>query len=83
MIMRATEVSNKLDELYRELESVRGMSESEVCSKYNADCKQDIEDIIEEEIEALKSYDCDDYSEDDGMDYISLQQSQGLPVICW
>lgn len=81
--MRATEVSNKLDELYRELESVRGMSESEVCSKYNADCKQDIEDIIEEEIESLRSYDCDDYSEDDGMDYISLQQLQGLPVICW
>lgn len=81
--MRATEVSNKLDELYRELESVRGMSESEVCSKYNADCKQDIEDIIEEEIESLRSYECDDYSEDDGMDYISLQQIQGLPVICW
>ncbi len=81
--MRATEVSNKLDELYRELESVRGMSESEVCSIYNADCKQDIEDIIEEEIESLRSYECDDYSEDDGMDYISLQQLQGLPVICW
>lgn len=81
--MRATEVSNKLDELYRELEFVRGMSESEVCSIYNADCKQDIEDIIEEEIESLRSYDCDDYSEDDGMDYINLQQSQGLPVICW
>lgn len=81
--MRATEVSNKLDELYRELESVRGMSESEICSKYNADCKQDIEDIIEEEIESLRSYECDDYSEDDGMDYISLQQLQGLPVICW
>lgn len=81
--MRATEVSNKLDELYRKLESVRGMSESEVCSKYNADCKQDIEDIIEEEIESLRSYECDDYSEDDGMDYISLQQLQGLPVICW
>lgn len=81
--MRATEVSNKLDELYRELESVRGMSESEVCTKYNADCKQDIEDIIEEEIESLRSYECDDYSEDDGMDYISLQQLQGLPVICW
>lgn len=81
--MRATEVSNKLDELYSELESVRGMSESEVCSKYNADCKQDIEDIIEEEIESLRSYECDDYSEDDGMDYISLQQLQGLPVICW
>ena len=81
--MRATEVSNKLDELYRELESVRGMSESEVCSKYNADCKQDIEDIIEEEIESLRYYECDDYSEDDGMDYISLQQLQGLPVICW
>ena len=83
MTMRATEVSNKLDELYRELESVRGMSESEVCSKYNADCKQDIEGIIEEEIESLRSYECDDYSEDDGMDYINLQQSQGLPVICW
>ena len=83
MTTRATEVSNKLDELYRELESVRGMSESEVCSKYNADCKQDIEDIIEEEIESLRSYECDDYSEDDGMDYISLQQLQGLPVICW
>ena len=56
--MRATEASKKLDELYSELESVRGMSESEVCSKYN-------------------------YSEDDGMDYINLQLSQGLPVIRW
>lgn len=81
--MRATEVSNKLDELYSELDSIRGMKESEVCEKYNSDCKQDIIEVIEEEIESLKSYECEDYSEYDGMDYTSLQLSQGLPVVYW
>lgn len=80
--MRATEISNKLDELYSELDSIRGMKESEVCEKYNSDCKQDIIEVINEEIDALKSYDCDDYY-DDGMDYASLQLSQGLPVVYW
>lgn len=31
--MKATEISNKLDELYKELETVRAMSEKEVCEK--------------------------------------------------
>ena len=39
-------------------------------------------EVINEEIDALKSYDCDDYY-DDGMDYVSLQLSQSLPVVYW
>ena len=81
--MKATEISHKLDELYNELETVRAMSEKEVCEKYNADCKKDITELIEEEIEQVKSYEGEDWCDDDGMDYINLQQSQGLPVICW
>lgn len=81
--MKLTEISNKLDELYNELESVRLMRESDVCEKYNSDCKQDIIEVIEEEIETLKSYECEDYIEDEGIDYIGLQYSQGLPVVYW
>ena len=54
MTMRATEVSNRLDELERELEEVKRMTENEVCEKFNADSKDDYIATIEEEMTALE-----------------------------
>lgn len=81
--MRAIEISNRLDECYTELEQVKAMNEKEVCKAYNADSKGEIISLIYEEITALEDYQGEDYSEDDGMDYINLQQVQGLAVIRW
>lgn len=78
--MKTTE--ELLEELYIELEAVRKMSEEEVCECYNSDTKGEIIACIQEEIDALE----DNYSylpEDDGMDYVQLQLSQGLPVVYW
>ena len=81
--MRATEISNKLDELYNELETVRAMSEKEVSERYNADCKKDITELIEEEIEQVRNYEGEDWYDDDGMDYVQLQLLQGMAVTHW
>lgn len=64
MIMRATEVSNRLDELERELEEVKAMSEREACEKFNVDSRTEYIAILEEEITALENFQCeydDDY----------------------
>ena len=65
--MRATEISNRLDELERELEEVKAMKESEVCEKCNVDSKDEYIAILEEEITALESYQCE-YDENDDYD---------------
>ena len=62
--MRATEVSNRLDELERELEEVKAMSEREACEKFNVDSRTEYIAILEEEITALENFQCeydDDY----------------------
>ena len=64
-------------------DKVKAMPESEVCKLYNADSKSEIIALIYEEITALESYQGEDCSEDDGMDYIGLQLSQGMAVIRW
>lgn len=81
--MRMKEVSDRLDECYNELEEVKAMPESEVRKRYNAESKSEIIALIYEEITALESYQGEDCSEDDGMDYIGLQLSQGMAVIRW
>ena len=80
--MRPTEISQRLDDLQLELVDVKAMSEERACKEYNADSKQDIIDALQEEIDALESYRAEEY-DDDGMDYRSLQLSQGLPVTFW
>ena len=67
--MRMADVSDRLDKCYNELEEVKTMPESEVCKLYNADSKSEIIALIYEEITALESYQGEDCSEDDGMDY--------------
>ena len=56
MTMRMTDVSDRLDKCYNELEEVKAMPESEVCKLYNADSKSEIIALIYEEITALESY---------------------------
>ena len=58
--MRTSEIKNQIDQLNAELESIRSMSEQEACEAWNVDAKQDIIDIIEEEISSLESDDEDD-----------------------
>lgn len=62
--MRATEISNRLDELEKELDEVKAMSEREVCEKFNVDSRTEYIAILEEEITALENFQCeydDDY----------------------
>lgn len=81
--MKTTDVSNRLDELYSEVEAVKGMTEEIAQKFYNVDSKDEILSILYEEITALENYQGEDCREDDGMDYIGLQQSLGLPVVQW
>ena len=80
--MKTTE--ELLEELYTELEAVRAMPEKEVRECYNSDTKNEIIACIQEEIDALEeNYSYENLPDDDGMDYVQLQLSQGLPVVYW
>lgn len=77
--MDAYTISRQLDSLYRDLEAAHNGSEQAVCLKFNADSRQEIIELLTEEIneleEELKGFDpCDD----DGMDYDALCRSQGI-----
>jgi len=81
MIMNRIQLQQGLNALYRDLENVRSMSETEVCKTYNADCKSDIIEVIEEEIATYKKL--LEPIEYDKMDYAALQEVQGMPVTQW
>lgn len=66
--MRTYQTKQQIDELNTELESIRSMSEQEACEAWNVDAKQDIIDIIEEEISALEG-DLEDAERESG-DYV-------------
>lgn len=61
--MRTTEINDRLNECYAELEEVKAMSEREVCEKFNVDSKTEYIAILEEEITALENYQCE-YDDD-------------------
>lgn len=86
--MTRTRIEKELNGLYADLENLERIDEATACEVYSVDCKDDIIECINEEIkfyekelEELEALYAED--EDDGMDYVSLQQSQGLPVIVW
>ena len=81
MIMNRIQLQCGLDALDRDLERIESMSEEEVCKTYNADCKSDIIEVIEEEIATYKRL--LEPIEEDKMDYASLQSVQGMPVTQW
>ena len=70
-----------LEALYRDLDRIESMSEEEVCKIYNADCKSDIIEVIEEEIAIYKRL--LEPLEEDKMDYAALQEVQGMAVTQW
>lgn len=79
MIMTRYEIEQGLDALYRDLDNAQNMDEETARRVYNVDCKADIIEVIEEEIntyEAILSG--PDTGEDNDMDYDALCLIQGL-----
>ena len=80
--MDRIQLQQGLNALYRDLENVRSMSENEVCKKYNADSKREILEVIEEEIATYESLLSTEHQEME-MDYVALQEVQGMLVTQW
>ncbi len=77
--MTRYEIEQGLNALYRDLDNAQNMDEETARRVYNVDCKADIIDVIEEEIntyEAILSG--PDTGEDNDMDYDALCLIQGL-----
>ena len=77
--MTRCEIEQGLNALYRDLDHVQNMDEETARRVYNVDCKADIIEVIEEEIDIyeaiLSGLDTD---EDNDMDYDALCLIQGL-----
>lgn len=69
----------KLESLYEELKEVQSMTDNEVKERYNCDTKEEIIQLIEEDIIVEKSKESDN---DSGMDYDALCYSQGISRYC-
>ena len=78
MIMTRYEIEQGLDALYRDLNNVQNMDEESARRVYNVDCKADIIDVIEEEIDTYEAILKPDTGEDNDMDYDTLFLIQGL-----
>lgn len=77
--MTRYEIEQGLNALYRDLDDAQNMDEETARRVYNVDCKADIIEVIEEEIntyEAILSG--PDTGEDNDMDYDALCLIQGL-----
>lgn len=69
----------KLECLEEELKEVHSMKNEEVMNRYNTDSKEEIIQLIKEDIIIEKDKESD---EDQGMDYDALCYSQGLSRYC-
>lgn len=69
----------KLESLYEELKEVQSMTNNEVMKRYNTDSKEEIIQLIKEDIIIEKSKESDN---DSGMDYDALCYSQGISRYC-
>ena len=69
----------KLECLQSELEEVEIMTDSEVMQRYNSDSKEEIIQLIKEDIIIEESA---ELNNDSGMDYDSLCYSQGISRYC-
>lgn len=78
MIMTHYELEQGLNALYKDLNNVQNMDEATARRVYNVDCKTDIIEVIQEEIETYQAILGADTTEDDGMDYDALCMVQGL-----
>ena len=82
--MTRHEIEEELDGLYKDLNFAYNADEETLRRAFNADSKQEYIKALTEEVDKYKAL-LEEYNlpEDDGMDYINLQLSQGLPVIRW
>ena len=71
------EIQQHIDALYRGLNNVEGMDEETARRVYNVDCKSEIIEVIQDEIDTCKAIMQPDL-EDDDMDYDALCEVQGL-----
>ena len=77
--MTRCEIEQGLNALYRDLDHVQNMDEETARRVYNVDCKADIIEVIEEEIDIYEAIlSGPDTDEDKDMDYDALCLIQGL-----
>lgn len=73
------EIEQGLNALYRDLDNAQNTDEETARRVYNVDCKADIIEVIEEEIDTYEAILSEpDTSEDKDMDYDALCLIQGL-----
>ena len=73
------ELEQGLNALYKDLDNIQNMDEETVRRVYNVDCKADIIEVIEEEIDTYEAILAGpDTGEDNDMDYDALCLIQGL-----
>lgn len=82
--MTRHEIEEELDGLYKDLNFAYNADEETLCMAFNADSKQEYIKVLTEEVDKYEAL-LEEYNlpEDDGMDYINLQLSQGMAVTRW
>lgn len=82
--MTRHEIEEELDGLNKDLNFAYNADEETLCRAFNADSKQEYIKALTEEVDKYESL-LEEYNlpEDDGMDYINLQLSQGMAVTHW
>lgn len=84
MTMTRHEIEEELDGLNKDLNFAYNADEETLRRAFNADSKQEYIKALTEEVDKYKAL-LEEYNlpEDDGMDYINLQLSQGMAVTRW
>ena len=82
--MTRPEIEEELDGLYKDLNFAYNADEETLCRAFNADSKQEYIKVLTEEVNKYEAL-LEEYNlhEDDGIDYINLQLSQGMAVTRW
>lgn len=82
--MYPNEIKDRLDELYAQLAEVKEMPEQQACLIHNVDYKDEIIEILEEEIQSLEDEDIEyDYTDEElEHERTALCVSQGLRRYC-
>lgn len=77
-------IEEELDGLNKDLNFAYNADEETLCRAFNADSKQEYIKALTEEVDKYEAL-LEEYNlpEDDGMDYINLQLSQGMAVTHW
>lgn len=82
--MTRHEIEEELDGLNKDLNFAYNADEETLRRAFNADSKQEYIKVLTEEVNKYETL-LEEYNlpEDDGMDYINLQLSQGMAVTRW